>query len=418
MPVGAFSRRSPVTPTPPSFQRNSIFTSLTLIGSQDLAFKRRPNLYTHSRIKNNNVDVFFLLMVNHGASTARGVRGQRMKGRGGENRVAYSVSLKAIRQLPGLKAVRILCREIQGKSFKRGPVGFHPAACPRPCHSQLLVSSAHLPRGQWRPLPAPTLVSIHGTGRNLTMYSWFMLVPLADVMLKDYNITVVGILRKNKREISPSFLPSRKTQVGSSQFAFESNKMLVSFCPKKGKSVLMLSTLHYKKNNSRMQSRVKHTKPLEIRGSQRDSHRGIKTSERPKAIPSSLRILSQLPPTSPSHLTWTFRPAEAGSRVVTQGLSSSRSPDLIPIEHLWNELETRVRKYEITSKTRLKEILLQGWRNMKAETTKTLVHPQRTAYEVSVTLLLPCDWLTKPSPPRPDLLEQGRDLRPLRGEFT
>ncbi|KAJ8895591.1 hypothetical protein PR048_000927 [Dryococelus australis] len=45
--VGGFSRGSPVSPTP-SFQRRSIFTSITLIGSQDLSVKSRPNLFTHS----------------------------------------------------------------------------------------------------------------------------------------------------------------------------------------------------------------------------------------------------------------------------------------------------------------------------------------------------------------------------------
>ncbi|KAJ8871731.1 hypothetical protein PR048_028067 [Dryococelus australis] len=45
--VGGFSRGSPVSPSP-SFRRRSIFTSITLIGSQDLAVKSRPNLFTHS----------------------------------------------------------------------------------------------------------------------------------------------------------------------------------------------------------------------------------------------------------------------------------------------------------------------------------------------------------------------------------
>ncbi|KAJ8873093.1 hypothetical protein PR048_026709 [Dryococelus australis] len=45
--VGGASRESPVSPTP-SLRRRSIFTSFTLIGSQDLAVKSRPNLFTHS----------------------------------------------------------------------------------------------------------------------------------------------------------------------------------------------------------------------------------------------------------------------------------------------------------------------------------------------------------------------------------
>ncbi|KAJ8880581.1 hypothetical protein PR048_017051 [Dryococelus australis] len=45
--VGGFSRGSPVSPAP-SYRCRSIFTSLTLIGSQDLAVKSRPNLFSHS----------------------------------------------------------------------------------------------------------------------------------------------------------------------------------------------------------------------------------------------------------------------------------------------------------------------------------------------------------------------------------
>ncbi|KAJ8884598.1 hypothetical protein PR048_016455 [Dryococelus australis] len=46
--VGGFSRGYPVSPAP-SFQRRSIFTSITLIGSQYHTVKSRPNLFTHSR---------------------------------------------------------------------------------------------------------------------------------------------------------------------------------------------------------------------------------------------------------------------------------------------------------------------------------------------------------------------------------
>ncbi|KAJ8866516.1 hypothetical protein PR048_032359 [Dryococelus australis] len=45
--VGEFSRGSPVSPAP-SFRRYSILTSITLIGSQDLAVKSSPNLFSHS----------------------------------------------------------------------------------------------------------------------------------------------------------------------------------------------------------------------------------------------------------------------------------------------------------------------------------------------------------------------------------
>lgn len=88
--------------------------------------------------------------------------------------------------------------------------------------------------------------SIKGSGRNITFDNWFTSVPLADLLLKDYKLTCIGTLRKNKREIPPSFLPNKNKKPLSSQFAFDREKTLVSFTPKTNKSVILLSTMHYK----------------------------------------------------------------------------------------------------------------------------------------------------------------------------
>ncbi|KAJ8873690.1 hypothetical protein PR048_024522 [Dryococelus australis] len=48
--VDWFSRGSPVSPAP-SFRRRSILTSITLFGSQDLAFKSRLNLFTSNKLR-------------------------------------------------------------------------------------------------------------------------------------------------------------------------------------------------------------------------------------------------------------------------------------------------------------------------------------------------------------------------------
>ncbi|XP_030762213.1 uncharacterized protein LOC115887030 [Sitophilus oryzae] len=85
--------------------------------------------------------------------------------------------------------------------------------------------------------------SIHGTNRNITVDNWFSSVDLFNKMLTEYNLTMIGTLRKNKREIPSSFLNGK--DVGPSKFAFDNNKTLVSFVPKKGKIVLLLSTMHY-----------------------------------------------------------------------------------------------------------------------------------------------------------------------------
>ena len=86
--------------------------------------------------------------------------------------------------------------------------------------------------------------SIHGTGRNITMDNWFTSIPLADNMVNNYNLTIVGTLRKNKKEVPSSFLANKNKEALTSQFAFDQKKTLVSFTPKKSKCVLLLSTMH------------------------------------------------------------------------------------------------------------------------------------------------------------------------------
>ena len=63
--------------------------------------------------------------------------------------------------------------------------------------------------------------------------------------------------------------------------------------------------------------------------------------------------------------------------------TSPQSPDLNPIEEIWNELEDKVRKHHITSKTQLKEIIIEEWNKLSSEITKKYVHsmPKRLAAE-------------------------------------
>lgn len=88
---------------------------------------------------------------------------------------------------------------------------------------------------------------IHGTNRNITCDNWFTSIPLVDTMM-NLKLTVVGTLRKNKREIPPSFITTRGKQVPSCLHAFDGPKTLVSYIPRKNKSVVLLSTMH--KNSS------------------------------------------------------------------------------------------------------------------------------------------------------------------------
>ena len=72
---------------------------------------------------------------------------------------------------------------------------------------------------------------IHGTIGNITCDNWFTSVELVKKMLKDYSLTMVGTIRKNKRQIPVDF--TRSAVVQSSRFAFDPDMTLVSFTPKK-----------------------------------------------------------------------------------------------------------------------------------------------------------------------------------------
>lgn len=83
---------------------------------------------------------------------------------------------------------------------------------------------------------------VHGTARNITCDNWFSSVEIFDKMLREHSITMVGTLRKNKREIPSAFRVAGAIQ--SSKFAFSETQTLVSYTPKKNKIVLVLSTFH------------------------------------------------------------------------------------------------------------------------------------------------------------------------------
>ncbi|CAM4725044.1 unnamed protein product [Leuciscus chuanchicus] len=57
-------------------------------------------------------------------------------------------------------------------------------------------------------------------------------------------LTMVGITGKNKPELPPALLVTKGRACFSSMFAFTETQSLVSYCPKKGETVLLLSTLH------------------------------------------------------------------------------------------------------------------------------------------------------------------------------
>ena len=70
------------------------------------------------------------------------------------------------------------------------------------------------------------------SGRNITMDNYFTDMVLAKSLLQN-GLTLVGTVRKNKKFIPSSCLPSRSREEKSSIFAFQQKCTLVSYVPKK-----------------------------------------------------------------------------------------------------------------------------------------------------------------------------------------
>lgn len=88
---------------------------------------------------------------------------------------------------------------------------------------------------------------IDGTGRNVTMDNYFTSVPLANDLFTNHRLTIVGTVRKNKPQLPTELTNITGRPENSSMFAFgkEPNRcLLTSYVPKKGKNVLLISTMH------------------------------------------------------------------------------------------------------------------------------------------------------------------------------
>lgn len=82
-----------------------------------------------------------------------------------------------------------------------------------------------------------------GSGRNVTMDRFFTSTEVADNLLSS-RLTIVGTIDRRRR-MPEELKDPRGREEGTNLFAFNGEKTLVSFCPKKGKVVTALSTQHH-----------------------------------------------------------------------------------------------------------------------------------------------------------------------------
>ncbi|MGH0159491.1 UNVERIFIED_CONTAM: hypothetical protein FKN15_056291 [Acipenser sinensis] len=85
---------------------------------------------------------------------------------------------------------------------------------------------------------------LRNTDRNITTDHFFTSVPLAEALLEK-GLTLVGTLRQNKPDIPALMKASKSREVRSTEFGFKENTTMVSYLPKKGKAVILLSTMYH-----------------------------------------------------------------------------------------------------------------------------------------------------------------------------
>lgn len=85
---------------------------------------------------------------------------------------------------------------------------------------------------------------LYNTGRNITADNYFTDFDLANDLLRK-RLTFVGTVRKNKRDLPVEFQADKNRPVGSSRFGFDHKTTIVSYVPKRNKSVILMSTMHH-----------------------------------------------------------------------------------------------------------------------------------------------------------------------------
>lgn len=89
-------------------------------------------------------------------------------------------------------------------------------------------------------------VSLYGgTGRNITCDNFFTTYDLAQSLMTDHNLSLLGTVNKRRRFVPNEFMANKNRVVLSSLFASSNNVTMCSYVPKKNKAVVLLSTSHY-----------------------------------------------------------------------------------------------------------------------------------------------------------------------------
>jgi hypothetical protein len=85
---------------------------------------------------------------------------------------------------------------------------------------------------------------LKNSGTNITRDNYFTSHDLGEKLL-DNGMTLLGTMRKHRREIPPLLQANPNREKGSSIFVFTRLQTMVSYVPKKNKTVILYSTMHH-----------------------------------------------------------------------------------------------------------------------------------------------------------------------------
>lgn len=100
------------------------------------------------------------------------------------------------------------------------------------------------------------VIEIEGSGRNITCDNFFTSYSLGEYLLSK-RLTLVGTIRRNKPELPIELTKTAGRKVNSSIYGFRNDATIVSYCPKKGKLVTLLSTMHHDRKNDETNEKQK-----------------------------------------------------------------------------------------------------------------------------------------------------------------
>ena len=103
------------------------------------------------------------------------------------------------------------------------------------------------------------LVKDLGQGYGVTCDNFFTSLELAQELAKQ-NKTLLGTIRQIRKEVPGIMLPSKSRELNSSLFLLSRDAMMVSYVPRKNKSVILLSSQH----NDQAVSTAEKAKPVNI----------------------------------------------------------------------------------------------------------------------------------------------------------